>query len=105
MTEQRIDITSGVSYQTGEGFVELQWGDKKGQLTPTEARLHALLILEAADAAESDAFMVGWMREQIHAPEGAIARLLIDFRHYRDSRSSWLPNSDSDSNSNPNSVQ
>ncbi len=88
--EQRIDISSGVSGQTGEGFVEMHWGQERGQLTPTEARLHALRILEAADGAESDAFLVGWMRDQVHAPDGAIVQLLADFRKYRQERANWL---------------
>ena len=50
-----IRINSGVSAFTGDGFVTLKWGESAGQLTPAEARAHALAILEAAEAAESDA--------------------------------------------------
>jgi hypothetical protein len=49
-----IDVYSGVSAKTGFGFVTLRWGDQHGQLTPDDARRHALSILAAAEAAEHD---------------------------------------------------
>lgn len=79
--EKRIDITSGVSHRTGHGFVELHWGTESGQLTPTETRLHALRLLEAADAAESDAFIVGWMREHVHGSDEAIGQMQLSRSH------------------------
>lgn len=50
-----IRIESGVSAERRDGFVVLRWGSESGQLTPEEARQHALAILGAADAAEHDA--------------------------------------------------
>lgn len=61
----RIDIESIVSGRTFEPMVQLTWGDQSGQLTPGEARRHALSILEAADAAESDAFVFRWLTRDI----------------------------------------
>jgi len=56
-----ISVSSGVSARNGGGFVTIRWGDMGGQLSPEEARQHALAVIEAADAAEHDAAVVAFM--------------------------------------------
>ncbi len=52
-----IDVQSGVNAR-GEPFVQiLNDGEPVGQLTPDEAREHAKIIMEVAEAAEQDAFL------------------------------------------------
>jgi len=71
-----------VSQQTGDGLVQLTWGDKKAQLTCEEARQHALVILECADAAESDACLVRFLGKIGMEREDAV-KILVDFRVFR----------------------
>lgn len=68
----------------GEPFVQLLRGDKIiGQMSPQQARDHAHAILEAAEAAEQDAFMWTFARQVIHADEEGAHGLLLRFREFR----------------------
>jgi len=63
-----LEITSGVSASTGEGFliVEAVLSDgarAAGQMSPAEVRMTALGWLAAAEAAESDAMVHAEMKE------------------------------------------
>ncbi len=81
-----IAINSGVSARTGQGFVHLGWGDQRGQFSPTEARDHARLIAEAAEAAEYDAIFLHWLRDQQIIDRLAQGvPMLVQFRAYRES--------------------
>jgi hypothetical protein len=74
---------SGVN-RAGEPFIQLILGDKViAQQSVTQAREHALAILEACEAAEQDAFLVHWVRDHMEAGEAAAAGLLQDFRNWR----------------------
>lgn len=84
--EETIWITSLVSSRTKEGVVELNWGDKKAQLSPEEARKHALKILECADAAETDAFIVEFFVKRLGQEFDKALMILQDFRSFRDER-------------------
>ena len=86
MTSGKINITSLVSLLTEEGVVELQWGDEKGQLSLEEARAHGLKILEVAEAAETDAFLVEFFRKRLNVPLEQAVVILQDFRAFRSSR-------------------
>lgn len=81
-----ILVKSLVGYHSGEPLVEFEWGEKKGQLTSTEARAHALKILEAADAAESDLFLWEFATSTIGATTGGAAKLIDQFRQFRAGR-------------------
>jgi hypothetical protein len=82
-----LEITSLVSMRTGDGIVQFELGDTRIQLTIAEARAHALVIIEAAMAAETDALLVRFLHEKVGlAPELATAAL-GDFRQMRDPRS------------------
>lgn len=62
---EEIFITSIVSGRTYEPLIEIEWNGQRGQLQLDEARQHALGILEAAEAAESDAFVFKWLTRDI----------------------------------------
>jgi len=62
---KRIDVRSLVSGRNREPYVTIEWGKQKAQLTPAEARRHAQIITEAADAAISDAFLISWLSERV----------------------------------------
>ena len=89
-TPERIDVTSMVSGRTLEPFVQISWGNYHAQLTPEEARAHALIILECAEAAESDAFVFRWLTRDLigtAADEaGEMQRIMDEFRQFREAR-------------------
>ena len=79
-----IKITSLVGYATGAALIQLEWGAQKGQLTAAEARAHALRVLECAEAAETDLFLVTFLTEKIGAPLSAAVQVLQEFRRSRE---------------------
>ena len=79
-----IRTESYVSNEDHQAYVRFLWGEEKGKLTPKEARDFALTILEAADAAESDAFIVNFMTEQVKADAVAAVKILREFREFRE---------------------
>lgn len=83
MSSASIDVASLVSGRNREPYVTITWGERKAQLTPAEARRHAQIILEAADAAVSDAFLVSWLVERVQASDEIMGGLLSEFRAYR----------------------
>ena len=84
--ETIIHVNSIVSHRTREGVVQLIWGEMQGQLSPAVARAHALKILECADAAESDAFMLDFFCKKLGAGESQAGQILLEFRKFREKR-------------------
>ena len=80
-----INVTSVIAASDHRPFVQMMWGNEKAQFTPEEARLHAYGILEAADAAESDAIMVGFLEDKLgkNLDNQSLSVLLNDFRELR----------------------
>lgn len=91
MPEERTEIHEGMLYAESifgrnlrQGLVKLSHGISwEITITPSEARMYALSILEAADAAESDEFIVTWLKRTIGATEEACVAVLRDFREMR----------------------
>jgi hypothetical protein len=54
------------------------------QLSPAKAREIALMLLESADASESDAVLMGYARDVLDLNEQGSAQLLNQFRAYRE---------------------
>lgn len=74
---------SGVNAK-GEPFVQLLKGKTVlGQMSPEQARDHGHAILEAAEAAEQDAFIYDWVQRKLEMPPAIAGRLLLEFRQYR----------------------
>jgi hypothetical protein len=75
---------SGVNLK-GEPFVQLTLKDNViGQLTPAQAREFAGALLQAAEAAETDSFILGFFRDTINAPLEAAFAAMRDFRSKRE---------------------
>ncbi len=89
-TPDRIDVSSIVSGRTLEPFVTITWGEYRAQLTPEEARQHALIILECAEAAETDAFVFNWLTRDVVGTEAEkgeeFERIIGAFRAFREAR-------------------
>lgn len=81
-----IRVESGYGGNTRQPFVEIKDDRLKApmQLSPEEARDLALNILEAAEAAEQDAFMFEFVSKDLHAGDQAAANIISEFRKWRD---------------------
>ena len=85
---------SGVN-KHGEPFIQLLMNDDViCQLSPEEARDHAKNILEATEASEQDAFMLDFMQKKVGLDVQRAMQVIVDFRHYRESRGKKGPPSD-----------
>ena len=85
---------SGVNMQ-GEPFVQLILDGKQiGQMSPTEARDHARAITEAAEAAETDAFLWEFVLKNLKGTQQAAVELMVAFRRFREARGKSSPPSD-----------
>lgn len=82
---ERVNVSSGYGARTKRPFVAVQIGDRKPyQWSPDEARRVAVLLIECAEAADGDAFVVDWFTEQAGLAMPQIAPLLADFRASRE---------------------
>ncbi|MCC6328950.1 MAG: hypothetical protein IT174_10570 [Acidobacteria bacterium] len=88
--EGMISVTSIVSGRTFEPLVQIDWGDLSAQLGLREAREHALGILEAAEAAESDAFVFQWITRDIvgtsQDEKDNWRQIIEEFKQFRSAR-------------------
>jgi hypothetical protein len=77
---------SGVG-KDGEPFVQLLMGERIiCQMDVNQARDHARVVLEAAEAAEQDAFIYDWVINRVGSGQTQALGLLQDFRQYRRER-------------------
>jgi hypothetical protein len=88
---KRIDEAGGhfqianiVSQRTGEGKLDVTWGDVPMQLDPVKAREIAWMLLEGASIAESEAAVVRFLKDRVGIDAERAAMVLQDFRRYRE---------------------
>ena len=74
-------VQSIVSASTGEAFVQIK--GEGGQMTPDEARDLALNLLQAAEAADTDALIARWVKQYVGGDDRAVAVLLTELRKMR----------------------
>lgn len=79
-----------VSNRTKEGLVEVILGDEKVQMPPAQAREIGAWFIGAAEAAETDAFIVEFMRKTVGVDDAMAVNILVHLREYR-LRSANLP--------------
>lgn len=70
--------------KTGKGLVELEIRGAEITCSPTEARAFAYSILEAAESAETDEFIMTWLDSCGIEDRNKRGSILIDFRKQRD---------------------
>lgn len=78
-----ILMESGVSLFDRKPFVVLRWGEMRGQLSPGEARQHALALLECAEAAVSDSALMRYLEEKVTMSFEDAGMLLVGLRKWR----------------------
>ncbi len=84
--EQKLWHQSGVN-QKGEAFVQLILNGKIiCQMDVWKARDHATAIIEAAEAAETDAFLINWLVNIVKVDINTTGGLLAEFRRYREEK-------------------
>ncbi len=84
--EQTIRALSGVSPKD-EPFVQLEIDQKTlARMTPGEARQHASRVNGAAEAAETDAFLIHFLQSKVGLQLPQAAEILLEFRRWRDAR-------------------
>lgn len=81
--EKHIHINSMVAHRDQQPYVTLKLGDQAGQLTPTRAREIAAGLVEAAEAAEADAFIVRFLAHDMDLGTDYAAAVLQQFRKKR----------------------
>lgn len=79
-------ITSGFGGNTNKPFVMVEGEqiDTPIQFSPAEARDLAHNLLQAAEAAETDAFIVTFATDEIKFSREQVAGILVMFREFRD---------------------
>jgi hypothetical protein len=80
----RISVKSGYGANTRQPYVELYLGDQMVQLTPLKAREIAGYLLEAAESAEGDGFLVEYISKIGELPTEQAAGVLVEFRQFRE---------------------
>lgn len=92
MTENKKDqmflVSSGYGGNTKRPFVQMQHPaiDRPLTISPNEARALAMNLLECADAAETDGFIVEFFKGEMEQADATIIVLLRQFREYRKKR-------------------
>ena len=84
MNDKQIHINSMVASRDGSPQVTLKLGDQAVQLEPAKARKIALWLLEATEAAESDAFIVRFLEKDMDLGQHYAVAVLQAFRKRRE---------------------
>src|SRR6185369_15251603 len=78
-----ISVSTIYGAKTKEPYVVLEIRNPEMYMSPTQAREIAQMFLEAADAAESDGFVVEFFQKHIGLDTNDATKLLLIFREYR----------------------
>lgn len=79
--------SSMFGHNSRKGLVQIFIRGKEVVMTPTEARTFALSVFEAADAAESDEFLMTFLSKRVGVDEPEkLAAILGEFREFRASK-------------------
>lgn len=82
-----FEVSSGFGHNTQSPYVQvlIKKADWMTQMSPATARELAMSLFVAADAAESDGFLVGFLQKTIGVKDmSAIVSVLLQFREYRE---------------------
>jgi hypothetical protein len=82
-------VTTGYGANSKEPYVEVQAPQLRVQMSPENARDLAMNLLQAAEAAYSDAFLVEFLIDATGASIPEAAALLGEFRAWREQKQNW----------------
>ena len=80
----RISVTSLYGTKSRIGMVQIDMGAETAQLSVGDAINHARRILEAANAAASDATLAWFLMDKLGIGQDMIVQVMLDFRRWRD---------------------
>jgi hypothetical protein len=81
-----LDVQALVGGASGEPMVELRWDDKLLQWSPEETRQHAMILLEAAEAAVHDGWFAAFVQERLEGTREQAMGMLLEMRAWRQRR-------------------
>lgn len=82
-----IEFSSIYGFESREPMIRFKWGSEEGSLSVTEARAHAIAVLETVEAAIGDAFFFEFAAKiDPGNAEQAGAVLMQEFRNWRQER-------------------
>lgn len=89
MSKQRqvvFSVSTGFGHRTRQPYVQvlIKAADFMTQMAPADARALAINLLQAAEAAEGDAFLISFLRRKVGANDEAVAGILQEFRNWRE---------------------
>lgn len=85
--EKQFRIQGAFGSRHGQPFVQITLGGEFVQVSPAKARQLGMMLLEAAEMSEGDAFLVGFVADMVgHMTREHSAVLLHDFREFRSKR-------------------
>lgn len=81
-------VTSGYGWKHRQPFISVTVGAKDFhvQMSTDEARDLAMNLIQAAEAAEQDAFLFEWAQREVGVNDKQAAGLLSEFRKWREER-------------------
>lgn len=81
-----FSVSTGFGHRTQQPYVQvlIEAADFMTQMAPADARALAINLLQAAEAAEGDAFLISFLRQKVGAKDEAVAGILQDFRDWRE---------------------
>lgn len=79
-----FSVSSIYGYASQKPYVNVEVSMSPMQCSPAKAREMALMLLEAADASESDAVLIGYAKDVLDLDERGAAQLLNHLRQYRE---------------------
>lgn len=85
MSSQLV-VSSLYGRETRQPIVQLTHGEWMMQVTPEEARRIARMLMESAEAAEQDGFLVEFMMKKVGVEEVKAVLVLHEYRQWRDAR-------------------
>jgi len=77
-------VSSIYGYTSQKPYVNVEVSMSPMQMSPAKAREIALMLLENADASESDAVLIGYAKDVLDLDERGAAQLLDQLRKYRE---------------------
>ncbi len=83
------NVTSGYGANTKEPYVEVQAPKLRVQMSPENARDLALNLLQAAEGAYTDAFLVEFLTEAVGMKLPETGSILREFRAWRETKQTW----------------
>lgn len=80
----KVVVNSLFGANTHLPIVELQIDEKSLQMVAAKAREIAHMLMEAAEASTTDAFLHHWVTSVLGQTEAMAAQIICDFRQYRE---------------------